>query len=202
MRGKLLSLCLALLVLCAGCTAPAVTSEAPPEGEYELWFVSSARSQDGESWGTPDSGALGREFRPLTGEAEPLEDLLNLLLAGPEGKDLTSPFPRGTALRSWRLEEGRVTLDLSEAYSGLAGVELTLADGCIVLTLCQLEEVEEVYITVEGRRRPFRDRVYTRQDFVENNRFDLLPEVEAGSFFEESGEGEALDLETSAPPEE
>ncbi|MDE6108367.1 MAG: GerMN domain-containing protein, partial [Oscillospiraceae bacterium] len=190
------------LVLGAGCTAPAIQSAAPPEGEYELWFVSSARSQDGESWGTPDSGALGREFRPLTRENEPVEDLLSLLLAGPERKELTSPFPRGTTLRSWRLEEGRVTLDLSEAYSGLAGVELTMADGCIVLTLCQLEEVEEVYITVEGRRRPFRDRVYTRQDFVENNRFDLLPDVETEAFADESEEGEALDLESSAMPRE
>ncbi len=190
MRKKLAILLLAALVLCSGCTPSAVPTEALPEGEYALWFVSSARSQNGESWGSPDSGALAREFHALPGESEPVEELISILLSGPEGEDLTSPFPKGTSLRSWRLEEGRVTLDLSEAYGGLAGAELTLADGCIVLTLCQLEGVEEVYITVDGRRRPFRDRVYTEGDFIENNRFDLLPPPETEEPTVETDDGE------------
>lgn len=91
-----------------------------------------------------------------------------------------------------------MSVDLSEAYSGLAGVELSLADGCIVLTLCQLEGVEEVYITVEGRPRPFRDQVYTREDFMENNLFDPLPRYAQEELPAESGGP----VPESAPSEE
>lgn len=200
MRKKLVILLAAVSLLCTGCTAPAAQTEEPAEGEYGVYFVSSARSVGGESWGSADSGALSREFHPLPEGTEPVEGLLALLLAGPEGESLTSPFPGGTTLRAWRLEEGRVTLDLSEAYGGLAGAELTLADGCIVLTLCQLPEVEEVYITVEGRRRPFRDQVYTKLDFIENNRFDLLPPLETGE--PPAGAVDGEDAEVSPLPEE
>ena len=72
------------------------------------------------------------------------------LLSGPQSAELRSPFPSGVRLRSWRLEEGVLRLDLSEAYGGLSGVDLTIADYCIVLTLCQVEGVEAVDITVEG----------------------------------------------------
>ncbi|UQT50470.1 GerMN domain-containing protein [Flavonifractor plautii] len=62
------------------------------------------------------------------------------------------PLPRGVRLLSWELEEGRLHLDLSEQYGGLSGVDLTVADACLTLTLCQVEGVESVYVTVEGGR--------------------------------------------------
>ena len=147
MRKKLLCLLMAVMFACVGCTISAPQEESVPEGEYEIYFVSSARGENGESWGFPDSRALDGEYKALPEGSEPVAGLLSLLLAGPEREDLVSPFPRGVTLHSWQLEEGRVTLDLSEGYGGLAGAELTLADGCLVLTLCQLPEVEEVYIT-------------------------------------------------------
>lgn len=57
---------------------------------------------------------------------------------------------------SWEVEEGRLHLDLSEQYGGLSGVDLTVADACLTLTLCQVEGVESVYVTVEGREIPYR----------------------------------------------
>ena len=76
-----------------------------------------------------------------------------------------------------------VTLDLSEAYGGLSGVELTLADACIVLTLCRLEDVEAVYLTVDGRPRPFRDQVLTPADFLLEEGEPGEREVEAALWF-------------------
>lgn len=200
MRKKLLPLLLAVLLLCTACTMPAAQTQEPTEGEYGVYFLRSALTAENGLQIPAESAYLDREFHALTQEEQTVEGLTELLLAGPEGEGLVSPFPAGTRIRSWRQEEGRVTLDLSEAYSGLTGVELTLADGCIVLTLCQLPEVEEVYITVEGRRRPFRDRVYTGLDFIENNRFDLLPDVESGQL--PTRDGDAEDLESSSLPVE
>lgn len=176
MRRRRLVLSLALLLLCVSCAPAAQEETSPPEGEYSVYFLRSVQPLEGRPSLEADSGYLGREFRPIPEGEEAEETLLGFLLAGPEEEGSRSPFPAGTRVRAWHREENRVSVDLSEAYSGLAGVELSLADGCIVLTLCQLEGVEEVYITVEGRPRPFRDQVYTKQDFIENNRFDLLPQ--------------------------
>ena len=76
--------------------------------------------------------------------------LLDRLLAGPAEPGLCSPFPEDLVLRSWTLENSQLRLDFSEAYEGLSGVDLTLANCCLALTLCQAEGVETVYITVEG----------------------------------------------------
>lgn len=200
MRKKLLTLLFGVSFFCTACTAPAPQAGEPAEGEYGIYFLRAPLAAEEALQIPAESGYLDREFHALTGEKQAVEELTELLLAGPEGEGLASPFPAGTRVRSWRQEEGRVTLDLSEAYGGLTGVELTLADGCIVLTLCQLEDVEEVYITVEGRRRPFRDRVYTAADFIENNRFDLLSPGETGEPPAEAGDGE--DTEGSPSPEE
>ena len=81
---------------------------------------------------------------------------MDALLSPPETQGLATPFPEGVRLLSWELEEGRLHLDLSEQHGGLAGVDLTVADACLTLTLCQVEGVESVYVTVEGREIPYR----------------------------------------------
>ena len=67
-----------------------------------------------------------------------------------------SPVPDGVRLLDWELEEGCLHLDLSEQYGSLTGVDLTVADACLTLTLCQVEGVESVYVTVEGNEIPYR----------------------------------------------
>ena len=87
---------------------------------------------------------------------EPIPDLVAALLDGPDSPGLTSPFPDGVRLLGWELEDGVLHLDLSEQYGGLSGVNLTVADACLTLTLCQVEGVDAVYVTVEGREIPYR----------------------------------------------
>lgn len=166
MKKRLLPLALVLAVLCGACVSGR-EKKGPAEGEAEVWFLAQSNGDTGS--------ALEREYRPLP-EGEPIEGLLSLLLAGPEDPELTSPFPQGTEVKSWSLEGETVLMDLSEAYGGLSGAELTLADGCIVLTLCQLPEVERVYLTVEGRPRPFRDQMLQESDFLlENGEMEEAP---------------------------
>lgn len=122
----------AALALCAGC------SSHREETGLSLYFPVSGE----------DSGpALATQ--PYQGEADP-ESLLQALLKGPEEEGLYSPFPAYTGVRSCTLEDGRLTVDLSEGYGGLTGVALTLADYCITLTVCQLPQVDSVEITVAG----------------------------------------------------
>ena len=79
------------------------------------------------------------------------EELILALLDGPSSAELRSPFPPGLSLLSCQLNQGLLTVDFSEQYSGLSAIDLTLSDYSLVLTLCQLEEVDALSITVSGR---------------------------------------------------
>lgn len=140
---------LALLLLLSAC----VDGEAPEEaGGCLLWFP-------------VDSGQTGYGHGPALaaqpweeGQAGP-EALLTALLSGPTREGLSSPFPRGVTLRqaSWDPERpGVLQVGLSEQYSALTDISLTLADYCIVLTLSQVEGVEEVEILSVGHSANYR----------------------------------------------
>ncbi|MGN1004266.1 MAG: GerMN domain-containing protein [Oscillospiraceae bacterium] len=147
---KLLALTLALLTLSA--CGPAAEKNAS-EGDYGLWFAVERGS------GRSDYSAVAREGRQW--EREPtLRELVQALLDGPESDGLYAPFPSGVTIQSIAVEQETQTVrvDLSEQYGGLAGFDLTLADYCIALTLCQLPGVETVKVTVEGKSIPYRDR--------------------------------------------
>ena len=157
MRTSLRAALLALLpvLLLAACSL-----ERPrQEGGLQVYFIvdlataSGEQTQAKEQWG--DGSAIQSE--DYTGDGTPgVEELMAALLRGPATEGLRSPIPAGVTLRSWALEEGVLTLDLSENYGDLAGVELTLADYCITLTLCQLEEAEAVEITAAGYALSYR----------------------------------------------
>lgn len=117
------------------------------EGAYQVYY----RTQEGVS-------ALAAEARCLpAGCSDPVEGLLALLLAGPEGEDLERAIPNSVTLRSTSLENGLLTVDFSSRYASLSGIDLTLADYSIVQTLSQVEGVEAVMITAEGEPIPYRD---------------------------------------------
>lgn len=167
MRRKSWLLVLALSLLCTSCISPGIGGD-PGEGEYAVYYAVGPR-EDGSFGGRTDSAALQYEYHTLPEGSGEVEGLFALLMARPEDPELVASIPAGITLRSWSQEDGILNLDLSEAYGDLSGVELTLADSCIVLTLCQLPEVKAVYLTVEGRPRPFRDQVLSASDFLLDN---------------------------------
>ena len=101
--------------------------------------------------------------QPYYGKADPWAMIL-ALLEGPNSDALRSPYPSELTLRGCKLKDGRLTVNFSEHYGELAAVDLTLADYCLVLTLCQLEEVDTVEITVMGRPIPHRSHQLLTQE--------------------------------------
>lgn len=137
------------LLLLTGCLY--VQENAGEDDTPGLWFAI-AQNDD---WGQEAVVAL----EPRDWEEEPgALQLLEALLAGPEEEGLYAPFPEGLSVLSLTVEDGLAQVNLSEQYGGLAGFRLTLADSCIALTLCQLEEIDTVRIAVEGELLPYRDR--------------------------------------------
>lgn len=78
-----------------------------------------------------------------------LEQLLN---------SINSPLPRGTVLRSVTVSGSSVHVDLGGAYSQLSGVDLTIADYCIALSLTQLTGIYAVRVLCEGHEVSYRSK--------------------------------------------
>ena len=139
-----------------------------------LLFLSACSGQKGEhcliyyrtAGDNTAAGALSGEAYEMSRDPEAIPTALELLLSAPDNVTLRSPFPTGTKLNGWVLEKGRLTVDFSEQYGKLYGIDLTLADYCVALTLTQLEGIEEVVITVAGEEVPGRNQQVFRADDV------------------------------------
>lgn len=170
-------LALALLLPMAGC------SQGKGEEKARLWYPT-----DLEGW---ENASTALDTTPYSGEMT-VTGLMSALLDGPpQGSDLVSPFPQGTNLQQFKREGNRLTVDLSWVYGDLAGIELTLADYCITLTLTQLEGVEEVCITSNGSQLPYRKRqVFTAEDVMFTGAEEEPVEVTAALHFRRKGSQE------------
>lgn len=140
---RLCILLVLLTLLLSACVAANREEEGTP-----LYFVSDTPGR---------TLALVPEYRFLPEDADPIQTMLEALLEGPETEGLSRAIPAGVTLRDWTLEDGVVIVDFSGRYGNLSGISLTLADYSVVLTLCQLEEVEAVMITVNGEILAYRD---------------------------------------------
>ena len=145
-RGSALLLAVWAALLLSACTLADSGVETQPQGAYRVYYAVTGEQSTVQ--------AVDWEYRVPSGE-DTAAELAELVLSQPETTGLASPAPSGTRLLSCQQEEGQLRLDLSEQYGGLSGVELTVANACLTLTLCQLEGVEEVYVTVEGEPLPY-----------------------------------------------
>lgn len=186
---RLLPLLTALSLLC-GCSGAAPAEPLPPAGGYLLYFRTTQDSA---------SSALSAEpWTPGSGETNLHRAAVEALLDGPHQDGLTSPFPAGVEVRGLRLEEGVLHLDLSEQYDALSGMSLTLANACFTLTLCQLEGVDALSITVEGMDPVYlAGTLYTPEHLLLQGGEDELVEMTAALWFpRSSGEGLGVEYRT------
>ncbi len=177
---------LAALVAFASCAKSAQEDE---ESGYALYFLSDLDT----SGGGDAIAASSLRFTP--GEAMSTEDcvraLMELLLAGPDEAALHSPIPEGTALRSLKVSGRRAEIDLSAQYARLSGIDLSLADYCITLTLSQLPNVNAVSITANGSELPYRKtQVLLSADTLLSSRESGLRPITVQLYFLDSETGE------------
>ena len=155
---RAVSIILAAFLICLFFTALLSEEDASPnEGGYALFFVADDLStvQGGDAIVSELVQIGGAETMPT---AELCAALVEKLLEAPSSEGMRSAVPNGTTLLSVTLDERCATVDLSAAYNRLSGVELSLADYCITLTLAQLPQVGSVRVYVSGNEISYRDR--------------------------------------------
>lgn len=168
----------ALALLLAACAEP--QEEAGADG-YELYYAAQLDQEGGDAvrarrvqltpGASPDAAALA-------------EELLTQLLVSPAPDGLRSPFPGGTRLQKVSVAGGRATVDLSEQYAQLSGIDLSVADCCVTLTLTQLTGINAVRVTVNGRELPYRKtQLLTAADALLSSREDALRPINVLLYF-------------------
>ncbi len=182
MRRRIICLCMAA-ALCLSVAAGCKAAERPEEDGFRLWAAG-----DLTHWSESTTALGSWEYQG----AQTVPEVMAALLAGPPADSgLISAVPQGTELLDWSLEDGVLSVDLSRPYGGLVGVDLTLADYCVALTLTQLKGIEGVRITVNGRELPYRDRqVFYAKDIVLSGAEEEPVELSAALYFRRAGSGE------------
>lgn len=171
------------MLLLAGCAG----GSEPNAAEYTIY----CRAELSQSAGSDALYALHTTAEGET-QARLASDLLRKLIAA-AGDGYDSPVPEGTKIRNIRVENGLALVNFSAEYEMLSGAELTLADACITLTLCQLTGVERVSILVEGKILPYREKqILSVSDFLVSTDSDEVRRVRVHLYFQSEETGELL----------
>ena len=174
----------AILLMAVGGAIGTVSVRQESANVYDLYFVE--RDLRAASGGD----ALRAEERVLSGgadsTAQQAEALMAELLKGPVDQTLKSPFPKGTGLNSVEQKGTEIHVDFSAVYGTLSGMDLTLADYAVTMTLAQLPDVARVRITVAGNNLDYRSRqVFLIRDILfPNEDGALTPEDRTLSLYE------------------
>ena len=77
-------------------------------------------------------------------------ELLTIYLKGPRSSELNSPFPSGTALVRFTIDQQIAHVTLSNDFSELTGVDLSIACACLSLTIEKISGCAQVQISAEN----------------------------------------------------
>mgnify|MGYP001075206570 CR=1 FL=1 len=177
MRKKWRAALLAALLL-TGCAAPA-EPENQEEGTLIYYLVPEEEARGG------DRIRASRELLDLPEDTEgQATAVVERLLAGPSEGGMLSPLPEGVELLNLEIRERTAHVDLGEGLRELSGVDLTLADYCLTLSLTALGSIRSVVLTAQGRpvgQQP--KQVFYEQDVLLNDMDDVLQMVEVKLYF-------------------
>ena len=99
------------------------------------------------------------------GRQQQAQYIMELLLGGCTAEGFIAPIPVGTQLLSCTVTGGTVSVDMSSEYDQLIGIDRTIADYCITLSLMQLDGIYAVRLTVAGELPADRtSEVYTSEE--------------------------------------
>lgn len=128
--------------------------------------------------------------------------LLEQLLEPPSGSSLSSPLPRGTRILSANVEDGLCTVDLSpdienRRFYARSAQLLTLTS--VVNTLTELDEIDRVELSVEGKLLIRYGAISIPEPLVRDTRFigpvrTALGESDASLYLAHSSDGGLLEI--------
>lgn len=133
-------LLLILLITVCGCDSNQSNLRTPVNFYYRTQTVD-YRSE---------SGVISVEVRNARGHADDHQYLLEQYLNGARSSNCTSPFPAGTTLKEFNVNETHATVMLSPHLTLLTGSELMIACVCLARTIFDMTGVQSVQISAQN----------------------------------------------------
>lgn len=153
-RNFLICTILAISLLLTACIQPADDFKAPAQFYYCTEEISYHSSK----------GVIRAEARETSMINADLHQLLNAYLAGPASSELVSPFPAGSQVVDIAYQDDAISIILSEAYTNLTGIDLTLANACLAMTVCEYTGVSTVSLAIEGTTIGGKEKITLSKD--------------------------------------
>lgn len=180
MRGKLSCLAALALALCllAGCAAGTVSGR---DGLRLYYAVPLDTHPGGDAI---DHVTVDWNSLPEGDKTARVAAVLSLLMGECHEKGFQSPIPAGTTLRSAEVKGSTAWVDFAGSYGQLSGMDLTIADYCVALSLTQLDGVYAVRITVNGQELAYRDsNLFLASDVLLTSMDDVVRMLTAQLYF-------------------
>ena len=122
----------------AGCAK----KEVDPSKLYQIFYISNSETK-----------IEMREHEMVSVSPDGhLAELIECLNTTPEKLEYKAPFSFNFELKSYKLEDGKLTLDMNEEYYKLSPTNEVLIRAAIVKTLTQVSNVSSVSFTIEGEQ--------------------------------------------------
>ena len=190
MKRRIVTLLLAALLLCtAGCSEKNAADGTENTSAYLRLYCPAELGEKNKSAGGGDAvNGIPISWKQVRGDdrgrQQQAQYIMELLLGGCTDKDFICPVPKGTAVNSCTVTGGTVSVDLSREYEQLVGVERTIADYCITLSLMQLDGIYAVRLTVNGLLPEGRTNgVYTSAEVLLTSPEDIVRTVKVTLYF-------------------
>ena len=139
MKKSLILLLIALSVLTSGCAAQTVSN--PAAESISVYRVKSADSRTDSELIKADALILNTDESSVLQAVEALSEI-------PSNAKFLCPLPNGVQILDAEQKDNLVTVYANSDYLDVNGIDKTIMDACITLTMCSVEGVDSVSICV------------------------------------------------------
>lgn len=179
MKRSIALMCALCVLLLCGC---GVVKTVQSDDALRLYYPRTLVGADGGD--AVAYVSIPWEELPREDTQEQAQTVLALLLGGCRDENFRSPIPVGTQLNACTVQGTTAVVDFTESYGQLDGMDLTLADYCITLSLTQLENIYAVRITVGGQELAYRDTSrFLASDVLVTSTEDVVRTLTAKLYF-------------------
>ena len=179
MRRCLALLCAVMVLTLCGCGG---VSNGSREETFHLFYPTGKDADRGGD--IISSVAVGWEQEKDEDAEKQARRAVELLLADHPERGYKSPVPGDTQLQECFVSGVVARLDFSENYGQLSGMDLSVADYCITLTLSQIPGIYMVSITVDGQELAYRDKnIFTSDDVLLTSTEDVVRALQVQLYF-------------------
>lgn len=157
-------------------------------GQLRLYYPAELSTKSRSTGGGDAIASVQVDWQQIGGDQlgrqQQAQYIMEQLLGACKASGFTSPVPDGTALRSCTVTGGTVSVDLSSEYDHLTGIDRTIADYCITLSLMQLTGILAVRLTVAGELPADRvSDVYTSEEVLLTSPDDIVRTAKVTLYF-------------------